>query len=118
VEHARTSRAIVRLLADGSADATWSPPIDSARQLFARADGGVVSSAVRQVIDFGVVVNINGRLSRFTVDGSRDATFGRDGTAPLPHRVGCRPPPRATSCRDTTPRRQRAALERPPRDGS
>ncbi|MEW6269027.1 MAG: delta-60 repeat domain-containing protein [Thermodesulfobacteriota bacterium] len=81
---ARTHRTIVRLLADGNDDATWTRPSDAAVELFPRAGGGLLTVAARQVIDFGFVVSIHGVLRRFDDDGTVDRAFGADGASALP----------------------------------
>lgn len=78
------TRTVERLLADGSADATWSAPITAALELLPRADGGLLTVGLRRVIDFGFVADLNGELRRFTADGTSDVAFGDDGTVGLP----------------------------------
>lgn len=78
------ARTVVRVLTDGSADATWSEPITAALELLPRSDGGLVTVGVRRVIDFGFVGDINGELRRFAADGAVDVAFGEEGTVGLP----------------------------------
>ncbi len=79
-----TNRHVQRLDLDGSVDSSWTAPFESAHSLFVQADGGVLATSVRRILDFGFVVDIQGVLRRYDQVGVADPSFGDDGLVFLP----------------------------------